>query len=492
MPDLKSQLSVFGLIFGWMWINLSAIDALSQSPAGSAADLIVAEQGELPIIPSAPHGGRNSIAGVNPIPNTLMCIPGELVFREDFEPASVSPRWGFKSDFALRNGGLQRTNVRPKESKRVFLKDTLLGNAIIQFDFRFAGDTTDLRFVTGSGGHYNSVTKIRPNFFQVETASDKEAGIVAAYLGECRVSRSTERWQTMTIEYWNDEIVSHLSADNFVIGVHPIIDRTREYFAFQFDRPGASIDNVRIWSVAELRDGWETRRNELQASQSQRKAIQRSPVETYKIEYTKVKSYLTLTDPVYRDLVAKHSELQSKLRAKYSRAFITHKQLNQRTAETKRKLKATDPEFKRMETKVHRSARDEDAYLILQYPSLVQLKEDGIPKQRYASELGQARAKLEAAGDEKLAALVLQTAAYQRALEKRFPEAFQDIDLLIEKRKEARKSLNHDPAFQAQNKAVVEAGKAVKQYEQNAAPMLVELAAKAKAAADAGQHSPTQ
>ena len=37
-------------------------------------------------------------------PNAFMCTPGELIFSEDFAPATVSERWGFKADFALRDG----------------------------------------------------------------------------------------------------------------------------------------------------------------------------------------------------------------------------------------------------------------------------------------------------------------------------------------------------------------------------------------------------
>ncbi|HIK94710.1 MAG TPA: hypothetical protein EYG03_22425, partial [Planctomycetes bacterium] len=99
-------------------------------------------------------------------PNALMCTPGELLFSEDFDPETVSERWGFKADFALRDGALLRTIVAPTESKRVFLKDPSFHNTIIQFDFKLSGQTTDLRLVTGSGGHYNSVTRIGRSHFQ--------------------------------------------------------------------------------------------------------------------------------------------------------------------------------------------------------------------------------------------------------------------------------------------------------------------------------------
>ena len=44
-------------------------------------------------------------------PNSLMCTPGELIFSEKFDPATVSKRWGFKAEFALRGGALLRTDV---------------------------------------------------------------------------------------------------------------------------------------------------------------------------------------------------------------------------------------------------------------------------------------------------------------------------------------------------------------------------------------------
>ena len=42
------------------------------------------------------------------------------------------------------------------------------------------------------------------------------------------------------------------------------------------------------------------------------------------------------------------------------------------------------------------------AYALSAKPELANLKEDGIPKHRYSSKLGQVRAHLEAAGDKQL------------------------------------------------------------------------------------------
>ena len=413
-----------------------------------------------------------------------MCIPGALLFSEDFNPGTVSERWGFKADFALRDGALMRTRVAPTDSKRVFLKDASFHNTIIQFDFRLSRLTTDLRLVTGSGGGYNSVTQIRRDHFQISTPVDRDAGFVPANLGECGRKPRPFEWQTMTIEYWDDEMIAHLSDSEFVLGRHPIIDRTREYFAFQFDRPDASIDNVRIWTATEQQNNWAATRKKLSVTQADRDPVSRNPISRYKFEYTNLKSRLTLQDQTYRDLVARHDELQKALHADYAEAFGSHRQLRKLIAKKKKHLKATDPEFKHLETEVNRASRAEDEYVLSTMPELAALKEDGVPRQRFTSELGQVRWQLEAAGDKQLAALVAETAKRQATLESRFPAAFETVAAAVEKRQATRKALNDNPEFQVRNRAVVDAGKAVKAYEQQADPNIAQLAVDAKAFVD--------
>lgn len=414
------------------------------------------------------------------LPNTLMCQPGELIFAENFDPSTVSDRWGFKAEFALRDGALLRTDVEPNEAKRVFLKDSSFHNTIIQFDFKLSGQTTDLRLVTGSGGGYNSVTQIHSDYFQVNTPSDRDAGILPAHLGECVRQPRPGQWQTMTVEYWNDEIVAHLSDTEFVVGQHPIIDRTRQYFAFQFDLPGASIDNVRIWKAARQQANWTKTHKELVTVQKTRAPVPRDAAERYKYEYTNLKSRLTLNDPAYCELVATHDKLQAALHVDYPEAFKTHKQLSKLIAKKKLYFKETDPEFKRLESEVNKASKAEDAYVLSTMPELARLKDDGIPKQRYISELGQVRVQLETANDKQLATLVSETARRQAALESQFPEAFKSVDTAVEQRQAKRKALNNDEEFQNRNRAVVDAGKAIKEYELKADPNIAKLAAAAK------------
>lgn len=413
-------------------------------------------------------------------PKSLMCVPGDLLFSEDFDRNTVSDRWHFKAEFALRDGALLRTRVDPTESKRVFLKDPSFHNTIIQFDFKLAGSTNDLRLVTGSGGHYNSVTEIRRNHFQINTPVDRDAGFAPAQLGECNRKPSPDQWQTMTVEYWGDAVLAHVSEDEFVLGQHPIIDRTRQYFAFQFDLPGASIDNVRVWQASSQRADWQETRKQLVAIQADRAPVARDALGRYKLAYMNLKSRLTLYDPAYRALVAKHDKLKADLHADYSDAFVTHKELGKLIAKKKRQIKETDPNFKTMETKVHKAKRAEDDYVLSTKPELSRLKEDGAGKSRFPSELGQVRAQLEAAGDRQLAAFVAETLRLQAELEARYPEAFQSVDAAVEQRGVKRKALNKDPEFQSRNQAVVAAHHAIKEYEYQTDPNLAKLEAASK------------
>ena len=401
-------------------------------------------------------------------PTTLMCLPGELLFSETFDPGTVSDRWAFKGDFILRDGNLRRTDLYPTENRRVRIQDASFYNTIIQFDFKFSDRTTDIRLVTGSGGHYNSVTQIRQNYFQVNTPSDRDAGFVPSHLGECTSKSRQDLWQTMTVEYWNDEVVAHTSADTFVYGSHPIVNRTREYLAFQFDLPGASIDNVYIWQAIGQKKNWGLVRKQLAATQEKRPLVPRTKEERIKYNLINVKSNLTRFDKTYQELVALHESLASSLHTTYPDAFQTHKQLSKQIAYVKKKTRETDKTFKEMEIAINKARKAEDEYVVSLYPELQALRSDSIPQHRFLSEQAQFRKQLENNSDAQLEALVAETKRLQKAIELSYPEAFKSIDEAIEKRKAARQSLNDDPTFQALNQQVVEAGKAVKEYEQRA------------------------
>ncbi|MDF1853057.1 MAG: sulfatase-like hydrolase/transferase [Verrucomicrobiales bacterium] len=409
---------------------------------------------------------------LDPTPEFVMCETGELIFHDEFDPETVSDRWFYRGEFALQDGGLARTRIKEGESQRVFLKDARFHNAVIQFDFRFAGRAADLRLVTGSSGHYNSVVQIERGHFQINTPVDREADYFPAHLGECPALFESDTWHTMTIEYWDDEIVAYVDDDRVILGQHPIIDRTREYFAFQIDQAFAAVDNVRIWEAKGKKENWPETRAQLAATQEARVPIPREPIERHQVFHTILKSNLYLGDDHYRELVQKHRSLQQALHQDYPEAFRSHKELSKSVLETRKKLKTSNPKFKEMEMATHRARRAEDEHVVSQHAFL-----ENLPPHRYRSELELARDRLRKKEDPELARLEKESADRQAELEAEFPEAFAPVDSLVEKRNAARKALNEDPDFKSRNREISDAWQAIGEYEKQIAPELETLQA---------------
>ena len=63
------------------------------------------------------------------------------------------------------------------------------------------------------------------------------------------------------------------------------------------------------------------------------------------------------------------------------------------------------------------------------------------------------------------------------------------MDAAVKERNAKRKALNDNPEFQARNRAVVDAGRAIKDYEEKADPQLTKLADAAKAYTDSVKSS---
>ncbi|NKB42242.1 MAG: DUF1080 domain-containing protein, partial [Ilumatobacter sp.] len=176
----------------------------------------------------------------------LLIQPRQLVFADHFSDGQISPRWFFNKDWSVENETLTKSNAGT-ETTRIFLKDTKFNDALIRFDFRL-GDAKDIRLVTGTGGHYNSVIHIRPDQFFLQTAKDPDGPYFSYRHGECAFQFNPEQWYSMTVEFLADELVAHIDSTHIAHAKHPVIDKQRQYFAFQSDRGAAQFDNVQIFT----------------------------------------------------------------------------------------------------------------------------------------------------------------------------------------------------------------------------------------------------
>ena len=104
-------------------------------------------------------------------PTTLMCLPGELLFSETFDPGTVSDRWAFKGDFILRDGNLRRTDLYPTENRRVRIQDasftTQLFSLISSFQIERQTSVSSLEAVVITTASLKSARTISKSTHQV-------------------------------------------------------------------------------------------------------------------------------------------------------------------------------------------------------------------------------------------------------------------------------------------------------------------------------------
>ena len=398
----------------------------------------------------------------------LMCSPGELLFSEAFTPGTISERWGIRAYYKIDEGILKRTEHEPKETARTFLKDAAFHNVIFRFDFRFEG-ASEIRLMTGGGGGYNTVTQISLGHSQVNTAK-RNNEFAPSMQGECAFNFKKGKWYTMTVEFHGEEVVAHIDKEHFVVGRHPIINTERTYLAFQVSGGGAAFDNFFVWQSVK-KDSWQKRRAGFSTLQAARPpALKRDAREQYDLITLNLKDRLSRNDTKYRELVARHGKLQGDLKADYPRAFRTHKELSKSIASKRKEIKAREPRFREMESAVNKARRKEKEYIHSKHAEL-----EDLPKHLYYAAFERDRKLLR--DDSELVALEKTTVTLEMDLRRAFPEAFEEVDVLIEKRKSYTASLKDDEGFQRRRKAIAQANDSIRNYLYDADPRLKELEA---------------
>jgi len=221
----------------------------------------------------------------------LLAEPNVIFKNETFPEGKNNDTWHFLEWWEARDGVLLRNDL-PGKNKRIFIKKPEYKDVAIRFDFQFRR-AEEIRLVTGGGGRYNFGVHIRRNRFRVKTADDKSVPYFPTILGECPFNFEKGKWYTMQVEVMGEEILARLDAKHFVVGKHPMLNRKREYFAFQVDQSGAAFDNVGIWH-AKAKNGWGSAVQSLVKKQSTRPWSNRAPEEELK------DLKMTTIDRVYR------------------------------------------------------------------------------------------------------------------------------------------------------------------------------------------------
>ena len=243
---------------------------------------------------------RDEVGARTPSP-PILTDTQSLYFGDHFEPGLVSERLWYSKDWVAEDGVLKRGDAGT-ENTRIFLRDAEYKDVAIRFDFQI-GKANDIRLMTGSGGGYNAVIHIRPDHFFIQTALDRSVPYFSYRHGECAYDFKMDRWYTMTVEFLGDEVIAHLDPDHLAHAKHPIVDRTRQYFALQVDENPAAFDNIQIFTAKAKKGAVAKSGRARLAAAVGRFPVEKSLDEQLQIQTTNAHEWFYQRDETYRRLV---------------------------------------------------------------------------------------------------------------------------------------------------------------------------------------------
>jgi len=378
---------------------------------------------------------RVSIDARTPSP-PLLTAPRQLLFADHFSSGQVSSRWFFNGDWEAVNGRLQRGRTGT-ENTRIFAKGLEYRDAMVRFDFQLQ-EASDIRFISGSNGAYNAVIHIHPDHFRIQTAMDPSGPFFSHWHGECAYDFVPDRWYTMSVEFLGDELVAHIDRKHVAYAKHPILDKTRGYFAFQVDQSRAAFDNVQLFTVAKHPQLPENQRYIVTVANNN--PAVRSAEEQLRIARTNAHDRLYQADEQYRELVKRIDELDAKNRAAFPQVFRTHKEIRHDIADLRRTLLEKDPAYKEVLYSTYRAAKAIESFLVDRSPTTASL-----PDSRRKRELERLREKFK--NDPRYVELVGEQQAAQTQLETEYPHLFVTDAQINHARTRRREELKTNAAF---------------------------------------------
>lgn len=423
---------------------------LAKDPS-ERSDLSDQNQGKVRELKTKLVAWRESISARTPSA-PLLTEPRQLYFADHFSGPASERLW-YNGDWSAENGILQRVDSGT-ENTRIFLRDAAYHEVLIRFDFQLQ-KSKDIRMLTGSHGHYNSVVHIRPDHFYIQTAKDETGPYFSYRHGECAYDFDPDRWYTMTVEIIGNQMVAHIDREHVAYATHPILEKDRTYFAFQVDDQPAGFDNVQILTVRSHRE--QTANLEHIKAIADRHPVKKSPEEEYQIRKTNAHEWLYQRHEEYRALIRRVDEFDELKKKRFPAAFSSAKEIKKAALKWRKKLNQEDPAYKELLHATHRAKRAIEAYLFAQKPEVADY-----PDSRRKAGLERLRRKHQHIGA--YVKLVRSSVDAQEKLEAAYPQAYVTDDVIKNSRNEAVRKLKDNPDYQKLQKDRAAAYRAQQDY----------------------------
>lgn len=394
-----------------------------------------------------------------------MTRSGNAIFQDSFSPQLVSNRWSVTENYTVDNGTLVRTEHTDGE-ERIFLKKPEYKDVVVKFDFQFKG-TQDIRFLTGTSGKYNAVVHIHPDRFFIQTAVDQTVPYFPAIHGICAFNFQQDKWYTMTVEIAGDEVIAHIDRKHFAYAQHPIIDRTRTYFAFQTATPGAVLDNVQLLQGFKLKD-WNDKRNQYISLQKNRPLPEMPLRDRWQMLKTNTHDFLYRNDSQYKSIVDSLAAAKQRQHEHYPEVFSSIKEVRKPLMELRKELATNDTQYQQLNKRVNQAKQEQKRYVLERFPQL-----ESMPASESAAAAAQFRKTI--AHEKEFVVLKKQQEDAEEALEQAFPELFITNEEIQARQREEREKLKGSPEFQKVIQDVSELVRKEMEYRHQKNPELKQL-----------------
>jgi hypothetical protein len=247
----------------------------------------------------------------------------------------------------------------------------------------------------------------------------------------------------MTVEFLADELVAHIDSTHIAHAKHPVIDKQRQYFAFQSDQGAAQFDNVQIFTGSKRPNNESNRQTIL--AQTNRHPVPKTLQEQFALEKVNAHERLFQNNPEYRRLVSEVELMDQQKTRLFPEVFQSHKQIKKSISEMRKKIHAEDPRYKELLFATYRASREIDQYVIAQHPEY-----DSLPANQQKERLDQwitAMREIRREETKEFFDLVENKQQAQRQLETAYPQLFISDEDIKQSRNAKRESLKNNPAF---------------------------------------------
>ncbi|MEC5127263.1 hypothetical protein VSU19_10920 [Verrucomicrobiales bacterium BCK34] len=195
----------------------------------------------------AAQAEKEAIANApKPKTETLMTVPGKLIFQSDFK--EMPPGWSSNvGDWSAGESGLTGTERAADDHAAVMKTATPLKDVIIEYDV-LLGNGKSAMFGIDNNDHMCRVTLTANSFQARKDDNDHEGPDENKPFNNISEEFDTEEWHTIRIELLGEEMLAQ-TGDHISLGSDPLLAKEKTKWGFIVAGETVGFRNLAIWEA---------------------------------------------------------------------------------------------------------------------------------------------------------------------------------------------------------------------------------------------------